>query len=123
MKFIREDRGFTLAEVVISLVILATVGSGLLRVMFSAQQMRPVQMDRSLAYHVGRQQLESLYEAVRQDWWPVANLPLSPGTSMGNSRQVIVGGRTYSISYSVAAVNLKGDSNKPDYRKVVATVI
>lgn len=119
---IRNQRGFTFVEVVVSALILTTVAVGLLRVAVSAHQSAPAQLDRSGAENIARTQAEALYESVRQDWWPGANQPLSVSTSQGAAQSVVVNGKTYSRSYTVSTVNLSGDGGGQDYRKVDVVV-
>src|SRR5690242_12739494 len=121
-KIIRRQTGFTLIEVVVSMVLLATVAVGLLRIYVSAHQATPFQVNRSIAANLARTQIESLYEAVRQDWWPSVNQPLSPGTTQGAAQNIAVDGKIYSRSYTVSSVNLSGDGGGQDYRKVDVTV-
>ena len=117
----KNQNGFSLVEVVVALIVLAVLSVGLLRGAISAHRSVPAQLDRSGAQNLGRAIIESLYEAVRQDWWNLTDRPLSVGTPLGAPRATTVAGRTYTSEYSVAAVNLVGDPGQ-DYRKIEVTV-
>lgn len=104
------------------MLVLSTVAVALLRTGITARQATPLQLDRSGAENIARTRLESLYESVRQDLWGLANQPLSIGTSQGAPQGVVVNGKTYTLSYTVAGVNLSGDGGGQDYRKVEVLV-
>ena len=115
----RKDRGFTLVEVVVAAVLMAAVAAGLLRAFETMNGISAVQQDRVTAANLARQQLEDLHEAVRWDWWGLANFPLSPGTALGAAAAIVVNGTTYTRSYVVNAVF---DGGTEAYRRVDVTV-
>ncbi len=125
IKFHFNQRGFSLAEVVIAATILTAVGVTVLRVGISARASSPLQMNRSGAQNVARIQMENLYESVRQDQWGAGGQPLTVGERV--IPDAIVNGTTYiyrGISaaatagvYTVANVALD-NGNVPDYRRV-----
>ena len=113
------EAGFSLVEVVVATVILSTVIVGILRAFISANLFVASQGERTAAADLARQQLEDLYEEVRQDKWNLSNQKLSPGTTLGAASTSVVDGVTYTRSYTVSSVN---DGPTEAYRKVEVTV-
>ena len=122
MNGIRNSEGFTLAEVMVALMILAIMAAGFIQSIVSAHRLQPVEMGKSVMVDLVREKMESLHEAVRQDWWTVVDKPLSPGTSLGSSENIVLDGKSFSRSYSANNVGLNGDGGGQDYRKVEVTV-
>ena len=126
MKVFHDSEGFTLAEVIVALVLLSAVSASLIRTLIWAHQMTPIQLDRVIASNLARDKAESLYEGSRQDWWNAADKPLSPGTVLGNNQNIVVDGKTYGRTYTAANVSLTGDdpiAGGQDYRKASVVVI
>ena len=119
---LRNQKGFTLVEVIVAMLLLSTLAVGLLRASISAHMMTPAQVDRATLMNLAQARIETLYESVRQDWWNVADTALIPGTRAGDPQNVIVGGKTFSVSYTISAVNLSGDGGGQDYRKIHVVV-
>lgn len=116
----KRSSGFSLVEVVLAAVLLSTVIAVLLRVYATSHLFTASELERSVATNLGRQQLEDLYEYVRQDQWATPDLPLSPGTTRGAAATVTVGNQNFTRSYTVSSVNDANNNEK--YRKVLVNV-
>ena len=123
---ISRQKGFSLIEVLVAMVLLAGVGGAMIFGFSSAGQ--SVRSDYGIAYNVARGQLEQMYERVRQDTWANASLPLSRQTVP--ARPAIapksLNGKTFTTTYSVnndsnASIDANGDGQE-DYRLVQMTV-
>ena len=106
--------GFTLMEILVAMVLMATVGAVAFSSFSSGAKIG--QNNRNVAVNVGRGVLENLYEAVRDDWWPNAGHPLTPGGPTAQPN-VTLNGVTYS---SVKTVSSPGGGT--DYRRARVTV-
>ena len=123
----KGDRaGFTLMEIIIAMALLAAAGTTMFRVFTSVAQVSLSKSDT--AYNLASQNLALLYEAVRQDWWPNANRPLSlqAGTAIPQPPAETVDGTTFNASYTVnnnSGVLIDGNADgDEDYRRVTMTV-
>ncbi len=114
----KHHDGFTLIELMIAALLMATVAAGVLGMLINAKQ--AIRPGSSIAGYLVKDKLESLYEAVRQDWWGVAGNPLSTGGPYTDT--VTVNGVTYNRSYNVTAVDANADGTTDDYRKVDVTI-
>ena len=112
--------GFTLAEIVIAMTLIAALAVPILGSFSSANQM--VHTQYHTASNLARQEMEKLYEAVRQDWWATASKPLSV-TTPSQPASVVLDGKTFTFTSTVTSmdVNVPPDG-KEDYRKVKMTV-
>ena len=114
----KKNTGFSLMEVLVAMVLLATVG-GLTMFSFT-NSTQATQPSASVAYNYGRGLMEEMYERVRQDHWTDPGLPLS----LVNPAQFPVralNGKTYTPSYTSTKGDLNGDGVE-DFRKVKMTV-
>jgi len=121
-------KGFTLTEILVSLVLLTGVGAVSLSSFSSLTKM--INTDQSVAYDFGRGLIERMWEEVRQDTWTVAGEPLSlTSPSLSNTTSTI-NGKTLTATYQINGVpsnqvatpiDLNGDGIE-DYRKVKMTV-
>ena len=112
--------GFTFMEVLIAMILLAVVGAMSFSSLSSTAKVTQTS-GSNVALNVGRGVLETLYEAVRNDWWPNANRPLSianPGAQFGN---ITLNGVTYARPYTTASIDVNGDATE-DYRRATVTV-
>ena len=109
-----NNRGFSLAEILIAGVLLAGVTAGLLRAFTSIRSIISSQSTQAGASDLVSKKMEMLYEMVRQDWWADNTKPL--GTA--HTTNTILGN---TIPYTVTSVNLTGGGVE-DYRKVKITV-
>lgn len=112
----RNERGFSLVEVLVGGLLLAGVVVGLMRVFTSTSGFVPSQIAKSDQSNLGREKLEELNESVRQDWWSLTTQGLSlNGDGSARTTTDLAGGQRES---KVSAVNTDGQ----DYRKVEITV-
>lgn len=98
---------------------MSTVLLGLLRAFVAARGFQPPQFTRSIASNLAREKLETLYEAVRQDFWNDPAKPLGIGL---HEDPVIVmpDGTNFTRKYTVSSVDMDGGGE--DFRKVDVTV-
>jgi prepilin-type N-terminal cleavage/methylation domain-containing protein len=75
-----KNKGVTLLEVVIAMLILATIMAGFANVAVSGKRFVLHARNRGAGGNVGRMFLDPLALAVRQDTWADASSPLAPGT-------------------------------------------
>ena len=113
-----NQKGFGLMEIMIAALLTATVAAGVLATLVNAK--RVIRPTDSIAGYLARERLETLYEAVRQDWWGAAGNPLSVGGPTPDN--VTVDNITYNRSYTVTAINANGDAVPDDYRRVDLTI-
>ena len=109
----RKQTGFTLVELTVATLLLVTVVAGLFAAFVSAN--RWIKPQSAVASNVARERLETLFEAVRQDWWDVGGRPLSIGGPYADGTTTL-DGVTYTRTYTVSSVS------GTDYRKVEARV-
>ncbi len=121
----KNNRGFSLLEVVIAAVVMATAAVGLLRVVSSTQVVTPLNVNRTNASSIARQQIEFMSDGVRQDWWNNAapyELAPNPGAwRMGNPVSINSGGVTFNNTYqinNVVRTSAPGTDPDPGYRRV-----
>ena len=110
MKQIRKCKGFTLVEVVLSVVILALMVSGISALYFSGFQSLDMEDDRMLLDSRLRGQMERL---VGQPF---------DGLSDG-SEVVTVKGQNYTISWTVMLADLDGDATPESNAKQVTVSV
>ena len=110
----KTHSGFSLLEVLVASTLLATSVAVIFGAFVSAHKFPKPEIGRGFGTHLVREKLEELAEAVRQDWWPAANKPLTIGLTAADS--VTYNGTAYARSYTVSGVAGK------DYRKVQITV-
>ncbi len=120
----RQD-GFTLLEIVIAALLLATVSVGLFAAFVSANRwIQQPRNDRAndVAFNVARQRLENLYGAVREDWWldNAANRGVNSGLNMtpGHTGELM----TDPASGETLVVNLDGMDYRRGYRVSAVTI-
>lgn len=114
----KDEKGFSLIEIMIAALLVTTVAAGALAMLVNAKRM--IRPGNNIAGYLAKDKLESLYEAVRQDWWGVAGNPLSTGGPYTDT--VTVDGILYNRSYNVTAINANADAVPDDYRKVDVTI-
>ena len=107
-KQITSSSGFTLVEVVLSVIILALMVSGVSALYISGFQSLNVENDRMLLDSHLRGRMEIL---VGTDF----------GTLVNGSEVVTVNGQNYTITWTVAPIDLDGDAT-PDPTAIQATV-
>ena len=110
MKQIRKCKGFTLVEVVLSVVILALMVSGISALYFSGFQSLDMEDDRMLLDSRLRGQMERL-----------VGRPFD-GLS-GGSEVVTVKGQNYTISWTVMSADLDGDATPESNAKQVTVSV
>lgn len=113
----RGAAGFTLLEIIIATLLISTVMSVVLAGFVSANKW--VSPESNVAYNLGRERLDRLYEFVRQDWWN--NTSTDPQRSLNPAynppaETITLDGMAYTRDYTVSAL-----STKP-YRKAKVTV-
>lgn len=109
-----KKQGFTLIEIIVSMIILALLASGFFSIMVSSRYLVMRSRMRLLATELASQQIERLKQYVRDDTWAVAGNPLDP-TGIWNA---IAGmPAPYTGDYKVES----GPPNT-DYRKVTVRV-
>ena len=114
-----SHKGFTLVEIIVASLILTTVLVGLLRAFVTARGFQPPQFTRSVASNLAREKLETLYEAVRQDFWEDAARPLGIGLHE-DAPIVMPDGITFTRKTVVSSVDMDGGGE--DFRKADITV-
>jgi type II secretory pathway pseudopilin PulG len=119
MKINVGQNGFTMVEIIVSFVLLLTLGGMALSVISSGSQVVASTQD-SVAYSVARGFLEQCYEFVSEDLWSAAGQRLSTVNPMPQGTAVALNGNTFTIGYVVSSEN-NGDAIE-DYRKAVMTV-
>jgi prepilin-type N-terminal cleavage/methylation domain-containing protein len=111
LKPARGPNGFTLVEVLLSIVLLALIGTAVSALYASAGGLIDEQMDRILLDSHLRSRMEFLLSTYFAS--------LSSG-----SESVSVNGKNFSINWTVAGVDLDGDSNpEPDAKQVTVSVL
>ena len=106
-------------EILIAAMILVLVTVGLLKAFVTARGFQPFQFTRSAAANLAREKLETLYEAVRQDFVGDDAKPLGVGVHV-DPVIVMPDGLKYTRQYTVSPVDVDGGGE--DYRKVDVTV-
>ena len=114
----RNEKGFSLIEIMIAALLTATVAAGVLGMLVNAK--RAIRPGNNIAGYLAKDKLETLYEAVRQDWWGVGGNPLSVGGPTVDN--VTVDNITYNRSYTVTAINANADAVPDNYRRVDVTI-
>ena len=113
MRDARNEAAFSIIEVVVSALLLTTVGATILRSFINASRWsNPV---GSTSVYSLRGNLDQLAESVRSDTWDSPSNPLSLGT---HNSTVTLDGKTHTQSYVVTSVKLDGVNEA--YRKVAA---
>ena len=105
-----RPRGFTLVEVVVAATLLATTVAVVFGALVTARQFAEPEIERGVEANLGREKLDSLYEAVRQDWWNAPDQPLTPDINLP-PENITLDGRDYQRHYTVQTVAGK------DYRR------
>ncbi len=117
---LKNSRGFTLFEILVSLVLLAAVGVIALNSFNNSN--RITLGKQNTAANLGRQTLEDLKNAVRDDWWAVAvGSRLSPTTPGPQPPITPLDGIDFTRAYTVTGVDLDGDGTD-DLRRATTTV-
>ena len=106
-------------EVLIAMVLLAAVGTMSFSSLSSTAKVTQ-SSNNNVALNVGRGVLETLYEAVRIDWWSIASKPLSTTTPGTQFADITLNGVVYKRPYSVATVDVDGGGE--DYRRATVTI-
>ncbi len=114
----KDEKGFTLIEIMIAALLVTTTAAGALAMFVNAKKM--IRPGNNIAGYLAQQKLETLYEAVRQDWWGLGGRPLTAGGPYADA--VTVDGILYNRSYTVTAINANTDAVPDDYRKVDVTI-
>lgn len=110
LKPARGSGGFTLVEVLLSIVLLALIGTAVSALYASAGGLIDEQMDRMLLDSRLRSRMEFL-------------LSTDFASLSSGSETVSVNGKNFSINWTVAAVDLNADSNpEPDAKQVTVSV-
>ena len=108
LKSIRN--GFTLVEVILAVVFLGLLGSAASAVYFSGQESLNYQADRMLLDGKLRSRMEVL---ISTDF----------GALVNGSEDVSINGNTYTIDWSIAAVDLNADSIvEPSAKRITVSV-
>ncbi|MFA5008449.1 MAG: prepilin-type N-terminal cleavage/methylation domain-containing protein [Candidatus Omnitrophota bacterium] len=102
--------GFTLMEVVVSLIILAAVFGGLTATFVGVKRYVSRASRRLVAVNLGKQVLNSLYRHVRADTWDTGALTLGTHTSTAADTQVPDSITLENFTYGVA-----GGANSNNY--------
>ena len=117
----RNAKGFTLMEIMVAMVLLASVASMAFSSFASSQKV--IQNQDSLAYFVARWHLDRFYEFVRQDQYaPDTPSPLSLNGRPAPANVVL--DTTYTAAYTLnnsagAAAKIDANGNgQEDYRTV-----
>jgi prepilin-type N-terminal cleavage/methylation domain-containing protein len=100
-------RGFTLVEVIASLMIILIAVTGIFASLIAAARYVRNSKDRITSVDFSRLRLEGLRQSVRQDTWNSADLKVGAN----NTTSYTIGNFTYNLTYDVNATS-------GDYRKV-----
>ena len=112
----KNYKGFTLVEVVVSLLIILAAVSGIFASFVASQKYIRRAKTRAIAINSLRQQIEQLRPSVRQDTWNKPSNPLNPlYTSTTSSIPNLKNGQ---IIYSVTSA---ADTALTSYRTVAIT--
>ena len=119
-------KGFTIIEILISMVLLATIAGMAFTTFSSSSKLSKGGANENVAANLARQQLERLYESVRAqsapgtDQWNSAGFPLSTATPGPQPGNVTLDTVNYAGKYTVASVDVDGGGE--DYRRAQMTV-
>jgi prepilin-type N-terminal cleavage/methylation domain-containing protein len=81
LKFFKKIKGFTLVEIMVSLMILALLASGVFSVMVSMRHLVAHSKKRMGAIEVARRVIEDHRKYIRADTWDNITSPLNPSGS------------------------------------------
>jgi prepilin-type N-terminal cleavage/methylation domain-containing protein len=77
----RKKAGFTLVEIMVSMIVLALLASGFFSILVSARYMVNRTALRSAAIEVARSEMERMRMLIGSDvWWTAGAYPLQPGS-------------------------------------------
>ena len=110
-----SQKGFSLLEVMIATVLLATVSIGLLSIFASSRKV--LDPERNIAHNSVRDKLAALYIEVKDSTWNNASNLLYPTSSSGVTTSESLNNVNYQSTKTVASVDADGDGQE-DYRKV-----
>jgi prepilin-type N-terminal cleavage/methylation domain-containing protein len=111
-----SQNGFSLVEILIALALLGVLSGTIFHAFTSVTPLSPT--NQSKAYNLGREGLENLYGAVRQDTWDAGNLRSGVNQAcVGPASPTSLDGTNFSCNYTVSSV-----AGGPDYRKVDVVV-
>ena len=121
---LKSPAGFTLIEVIVAALLISGVMALLLSAFVTASHwLRP---EENVAYDLGREWFENLYERVRQDGWTDAAGPLWPRDPRDPAypeQNFDLDGVRYTRAYRVESINADQDRQGiEDYRRVRMTV-
>ncbi len=117
----KNQRGFTLIEIMLAMMLLGTTGVSLMSAFSNASL--ATDAPENLAYGIASQHLATLNEAVRNDWWGANGRPLSmvnPAPQPAVETPNPPGTHTFTPAYTVNTVDSNGDGE--DFRRVRITV-
>jgi prepilin-type N-terminal cleavage/methylation domain-containing protein len=121
----RNRKGFTLIEVVLAVVLLASMSVGIYAAIISATKWTQPEVNKG--YNVAREKLEALYTSVRQSNWSNAanplnttNAPVTETTSLDSTNYARV--TTLGAAINRNSGTGPGQDSEEDYRKVEITV-
>jgi Tfp pilus assembly protein PilV len=106
--------GFSLLEILVSLLILAVVITGIMSVFISSQRYIIRSRHRLQAANIARQILEDLYREVRQDTWDTGELR----GNYSKSGSITLPGEPITYNWNFTVSNVTGYS----YRRVTVNV-
>ena len=125
MVAIKNDKGFTLLEILVAAVLLAGAGFAVIGAMVSVAKLAQPPVKKYTAFNLARLNTENLANSVRQDCLDNPGGTGCPTLSLATTSSQFVGITTttidsipYKQSYSVAKVNPDGDTTDDGYRKV-----
>ena len=115
MKIINRA-GLTLVEVLLAMVLLATVAAGVMSALLSAAKLATPTPERYTALNLARQWMDPLHNAVAES--PALNADLTPHGDQAVAAQtaVVYDGKTYDTFDQVQSVSIDGQGES--YKRV-----
>lgn len=104
-KLVKDQKGFTLIETAIALVVMMVVGLGAASLFFYALRSNSTARDRELSMAVAQEQMERLRNT------RFANLDTTVAATGGNNKTVVSAGRQYSVATTIENT-VAGDATK-----------